>query len=59
MLDRLNSTMLSVVSHSHPLVSTQEAEPPISSAVCNGDLDPNRGEHVRPTAACTELLIAG
>ncbi|XP_031726564.1 supervillin-like isoform X9 [Anarrhichthys ocellatus] len=26
----------------------QEAEPPVTSAVCNGDLEANQGEHVRP-----------
>lgn len=29
-------------------MSTQEAEPPVTSAVCNGDLEANQGEHVRP-----------
>lgn len=37
----------STVSHSQLPVSTQEAEPPVTSAVCNGDLEASRGEHVR------------
>lgn len=41
-------TIFSTVNHSQSLVSTQEAEPPVTSAVCNGDLEAKQGEHVRP-----------
>lgn len=39
---------LDLILNSQSLVSTQEAEPPVTSAVCNGDLEANQGEHVRP-----------
>lgn len=43
--------------HNQSLVSTQEAELPVTAAVRNSELQPNQGEHVRPPAACTELLM--
>lgn len=40
--------MFSAVSHSQYLVSTQEDELAVTSAVCNGDLETSQEEHVRP-----------
>lgn len=45
------------MSHSQSLVSTQEAEPPVTSAVCNGDLEANQGEHVRPLLLVQSFLL--
>lgn len=43
--------------NSKSLVSSQEDELPVTSAVCKDDLEASQGEHVRSAAACTELLI--
>ena len=51
------STIFSVMSHSQSLVSTQEAELPVTPAVRNSDLRSIKREHERYPSACTELLI--
>lgn len=47
-LHRPRHPHLSAVNHSQSLVSTQEAEPAVTSAASNHNLEANQGEHVRP-----------
>lgn len=43
--------MFTEVICSQSLVSTQEAEPMVTSPECSGNLEANRGEHVRSAAS--------